>query len=378
MRIGFDAKRLFCNFTGLGNHSRTTIDILTEYYPENDYVLYTPKMRLNDTTRPYLQRNGCRVVQPHGMFRGSLWRTLRLPGECRKDGIDLFHGLSNELPVGIRKSGIPSVVTIHDVAFRTFTDMYHWQDRQIYDLKWRYAVTHADRIIAISECTKRDILRFYDVDESKIDVVYQPVNIGYYETPSQPPRGEEKMLYVGSVNSRKNLLGIIKAMELMPKDVLMPLVIVGGGREYMDECKAYAAAHGMEKWLDWRGSVSNDELPRLYREASLFVYPSFYEGFGLPVVEAMLSGCPVVTSNVSCLPEAAGPYSLLCDPSDPRDIADKMTQALTDTDLRLRMIQGSRRYAMETFHPKVLAQNLMTTYTKIAPYSPSPPAPLPL
>lgn len=365
MRIGFDAKRLFCNFTGLGNHGRTTIDILTEYFPENEYVLYTPKMRLNDTTRPYLKKSGCRVVQPHGVFGGSVWRTLCLPELCRKDEVTLFHGLSNELPVGIRKSGIPSVVTIHDVAFRTFTDMYHWQDRKIYDMKWRYAVTHSDRIIAISECTKRDIIRFYDVDESKIDVVYQPVGVGYYEErPEMAGDSPAYMLYVGSVNSRKNLLGVLKAMELMPRDVLIPLVVVGGGREYMAECKEYAARQGLEKWIDWRGNVPSAELPGLYAEASMFVYPSFYEGFGLPVVEAMLSGCPVVTSNVSCLPEAAGPYSQLCDPSDPSDIADKMTQVLTDTELRKAMIAGSRKYAMETFHPQVLAQNLMKVYNK--------------
>ena len=390
MKIGFDAKRLYNNFTGLGNHSRTTIDILTAEYPENQYFLYTPKLRLNPVTSPYLQKAGCHTVQPHGFLRGGLWRTWGLPSDLKRDGIELFHGLSNELPVGIHRTGIPSVVTIHDVAFRTFTDMYHWADRQIYDLKWRYAVRHADRIIAISECTKRDIIRFYDIDESKIDVVYQPVNVRYYEDPLRPNehlplygeetirqtlpshrggglgeggwKGQSFMLYVGSINSRKNLLGIVKAMQLLPPDLDLPLYIVGDGHEYKREVQNYIAEHGMELRFRWLGGLTHDELQQLYANAQLFVYPSFYEGFGLPVVEAMLSGCPVVSSNVSSLPEAAGPYSLLADPSSPEDIADKMRQVLTDTELRARMITGSRQYAMQTFHPAVLAQRLMEVY----------------
>jgi len=363
MRIGFDAKRLYNNFTGLGNHSRTTIDILTAEYPDNQYFLYTPKLRLNHVTSSYLQKAACHTVQPHGFLRGGLWRTFGLPADLKRDGIDLFHGLSNELPIGIHRTGIPSVVTIHDVAFRTFTDMYHWADRRIYDLKWRYAVTRADRIIAISECTKRDIIRFYGIDESKIDVVYQPVTPRYY-SPIPHTDAPPYMLYVGAVNSRKNLLGIVKAMQLLPPDIDLPLYIVGNGHEYKKEVENYIVSHRLQSRFRWLGGLTHDELHQLYTDARLFIYPSFYEGFGLPVVEAMLSGCPVVTSNVSSLPEAAGPYSLKADPASPEDIADKMLQALTDTELRTRMVTGSLQYAMQTFHPSVLAQRLMGVYQK--------------
>ena len=363
MRIGFDAKRLYNNFTGLGNHSRTTIDILTEAFPENEYLLYTPRFRQSHVTDSYLSKTGCRTILPTGMLRGSLWRTLGLPAALRKEGVELFHGLSNELPVGIRRTGIPSVVTIHDVAFRTFTGMYHWADRQIYDLKWRYAVANADRIIAISECTKRDIVRFYGVDEDKIDVVYQPVTPRYY---SPIPRTDAPpyMLYVGAVNSRKNLLGIVKAMQLLPSDIDLPLYIVGNGHEYKKEVEHYIAAHDLQSRFRWLGGLTHEELHQLYTNAQLFIYPSFYEGFGRPVVEAMLSGCPVVTSNVSSLPEAAGPYSLKADPSSPEDIKEKMLQVLTDSELRARVIKGSRDYAMQTFHPTVLAHRLMDVYAR--------------
>ena len=185
MKLGFDAKRLYNNFTGLGNYSRTAIDILTDEYPDNEYYLYSPKVRLNGVTLPYIGRHHCHTITPKGIMRGSAWRTYGLVSDMKRDGIQLFHGLSNEMPTGLFHSGIASVVTIHDVAFRTFPSMYHWHDRTIYDLKWQYACNHSDRIIAISECTKRDIMEFYNVPEHKIDVVYQPVSPIYY-TPYQP------------------------------------------------------------------------------------------------------------------------------------------------------------------------------------------------
>lgn len=373
MRIGFDAKRLYNNFTGLGNHSRTTIDILTAEFPEHEYYLYTPKLRLNDVTAPYLTKDRCHTIQPRGVVKGSLWRTYGMAKELKRDKIDLFHGLSNEMPTGMFHSGIPTVVTIHDVAFRTFTDMYHWHDRIIYDMKWRYACNNAERIIAISECTKLDVMKFYNVPEHKIDVLYQPVAPIYYR-PLEEIRamsaGDESlpkspyMLYVGSVNSRKNLLGIVKAMELMPKDLQLPLVIIGNGNEYKQKVKEYIAEHGMEKLFIWAECIDHRQLMKLYANAELFVYPSFYEGFGLPVVEAQLCGCPVVTSNVSSLPEAGGPFAQKVAPDSVEDIANKMVNALTDSKLRADMVSGGRDYAFSTFHPKVLAHQLMAIYNK--------------
>lgn len=364
MKLGFDAKRLYNNFTGLGNHSRTTIDILTAEFPDNEYWLYTPKVRLVGATLPYMAKKNCHTVTPKGMMRGGAWRTYGLVNEMKRDGIEVFHGLSNEMPVGLFHSGIASVVTIHDVAFRTFPDMYHWHDRKIYDMKWQYACNHADRIICISECTKQDVLEFYNVPERKVEVVYQPVNPIYY-TPIAKSDSQPYMLYVGSINSRKNLLGVVKAMELMPKDLQMKLVVAGGGGSYKQKVKEYIAQRGMDDLFVWPEMVGTNELQRLYTNAQLFIYPSFYEGFGLPVVEAQLCGCPVVTSNVSSLPEAGGPWAQKADPSSPEDICDKMVKLLTDTELRQQTIEEGRKYAVETFNPQKLARQLMGVYEKV-------------
>ena len=371
MRIAFDAKRLFNNFTGLGNHSRTTVDILTEYHPGNEYLLYTPKIKRNAVTDQYLDKAGCRTILPHGALRGSAWRTFSLAQTAKKDGADIFHGLSNELPTRL---DMPSVVTIHDVAFKTFPDMYHATSRFIYDRKWRHACKVADRIIAISESTKQDIVRFYGVDPDRIDIVYQPVNRIYYTdlTGTCPAslekyvNGKPYMLYVGSINSRKNLLGIVKAMELIPKDLQIPLVVIGDGREYKQKVLEYISAHNLQdRILFSPEKVGTEGLRYLYTNARLLIYPSFYEGFGLPVVEALLSHCPVITSNISSLPEAAGPDSLLVEPSDIRDIADKISKLLTDDSQRQAVTEKGYQYAMDSFSPKVLADRLMGIYKQL-------------
>lgn len=368
MKIGFDAKRLYNNFTGLGNYSRTTIDILTEYVPQHQYFLYTPKVTKNEVTLPYLQSAKCRTCLPEGTMKGSLWRSYGLAGDLQRDEIDLFHGLSNEIPTGLAKRGIPSVVTIHDVAFHTFKDMYRWHDRMIYHQKWKYACRHANHIIAISESTKADIIHFFNVPEEKISVIYQPVNKVYYEENvkiKELKNVNPYMLYVGSVNSRKNLLGIVKAMELLPTDLQIPLTIVGGGGSYKRQVEQYIAEHHMEHLFHWTSAIDSVSLKQLYAQATLFLYPSFYEGFGLPVVEALLSGCPVLTSNTSSLPEAGGPDSLQTDPRNIEEIRDGIVRILTDDSLRKQMIEGGRQYALDKFHPETIAGQLANIYEKM-------------
>lgn len=371
MKIGFDAKRLYNNFTGLGNHSRTTIDLLTEFYPGNEYLLYTPKIKQNAVTAPFREKEGCRTILPKGIIKGGLWRTFRLADAARRDSVDVFHGLSNELPAGL---DIPSVVTIHDVAFKTFPDMYHATDRFTYNLKWRYACRKADSIIAISESTKQDIIRFYDVDPGRIDVVYQPVNRLFYTdykgvcptSLAEHVNSKPYILYVGSINSRKNLLGVVKALELLPKDLQIPVVVIGDGREYKQKVLNYIAGHKLQdKVIFSPEKVGLEGLRYLYSHAQMLVYPSFYEGFGLPVVEALLSDCPVVTSNVSSLPEAAGPHSLLVDPNNIQDISDKMSSILTDSALRSDIITRGYDYAKKQFSPDVLAAQLMNIYSEL-------------
>ncbi|MCB0636250.1 MAG: glycosyltransferase family 4 protein, partial [Lewinella sp.] len=256
-RIGFDAKRLFNNFTGLGNYSRTLLKNLADYYPDNAYFLYTPKVQRNDETHYFLNSPMYSVREPKTGQR-LLWRSRRILNALRSDRIDLYHGLSHELPLGITSSGIPAIVTIHDLIFKHYPEQYGLLDRQLYDFKFRYACERADHIIAISESTRQDIIKFYDIPPEKITVIYQSCHERFIQERSQKTIDSvlykhdlpsDYFLYVGSLIPRKNLLGIVKAMSLLPPDLRLPLVIIGNGPAYKTKVVQYAKAQGLESHL---------------------------------------------------------------------------------------------------------------------------------
>ncbi|MCF0183387.1 MAG: glycosyltransferase family 4 protein [Bacteroidaceae bacterium] len=365
MVIGYDAKRVFRNFTGLGNYCRSTLDMLERYHPELVQRLYSPSLGGEDVRTERFRE---RAITPQGLLRGGLWRTMVMGREASRT-CDLFHGLSHELPMRL---DIPSVVTMHDVAFRTFTEMYSAIDRRIYDLKWAYACRHASHIIAISESTRRDVQRFYGVADDRISVVYQPVHPSYYADPLPRlprPEGvpEQYNLYVGSINSRKNLLGIAQAMERIPEDRRLPLVVVGNGGEYRRRVQTFIAEKQMERWFVFLGNVGETErLQALYQHARTFIYPSHYEGMGLPVIEAQLCGCPVITSDVSSLPEAGGDAAILVTSTDTDALATAIERVATDDSLAAEMALQGRSRCMRLFHPAALAEQLNDIYTHVA------------
>ena len=176
MIIGFDAKRANANFTGLGNYSRFMVDTMATYGDEHKYRMYIPKQCKNASYDSLLKHKNVSSILPRSSvmkrFR-ALWRTFFIKRGLLQDGVQLYHGLSNELPVGIHRTGIRSVVTIHDLIFLRYPQYYHRLDRIIYNRKFNYACRKADRIVAVSECTKRDIVKFYGISPEKIDVVYQ-------------------------------------------------------------------------------------------------------------------------------------------------------------------------------------------------------------
>ena len=175
--IGFDAKRIVSNTTGLGSYGRTLINALAEAdHTGCDFRLYAPDSGRDDLRRQVINSERIRFVYPRNAtlrITKDLWRQRGIVGDLKKDGVDLFHGLSGELPAGIRKSGIRSIVTIHDLIFMRHPEYYKWIDALLYARKFRRTCREADRIIAISECTKRDIVQLGGVDPDKIDVIYQ-------------------------------------------------------------------------------------------------------------------------------------------------------------------------------------------------------------
>lgn len=370
-RIGFDAKRLFNNFTGLGNYSRTLLRNLATYYPEEDYHLFTPSIKRNEQTA-YFQDSPMFSVHQPSRYQKMLWRSFRIKQTLKRHKLDLYHGLSHEIPYGMPQTGIPAVVTIHDLIFQHYPDQYGMWDRKVYDAKFRYACKNSEKIIAISESTKQDILRYYDIAPEKVAVIYQSCHEGFMVSKTAKVKQQlvekyqlptEYMLYVGSLIERKNLLGILDAMRQLPKDMRLPLVIVGQGEPYRQRVLDFARRHDLLPLLHFIQPIFS-ELPALYQQAALFLYPSYAEGFGIPILEALYSETPVITSNISSLPEAAGPGGYLVDPADSTQIAVGITKLLTDTTHREELVKAGYTYAKQ-FNGEQLTKDLMKVYKQV-------------
>src|SRR6476646_3294199 len=254
MRIGFEAKRAFKNFTGLGNYARSVIQILATQHPENLYFIYTPDKVKNDRTKFLFELPNTIIRSTPLKFLKSYWRSKGVVKDLIKDGVEIYHGLSHELPSGLKAAGIKSVVTIHDLIYLRYPHYFKWLDRKIYDAKFRSACKSADQIIAISEQTKRDLIHFFKIDELKIEVVYQGCDPIFYATESQTKLDELKSRYqlpdkfllcVGTIENRKNQLLILKALQNLPDAI--HLVLVGKKTPYQDILENFITLHRLEK-----------------------------------------------------------------------------------------------------------------------------------
>ncbi len=375
MKIGFDAKRAYQNYTGLGNYSRDLLKNLLEYNPNHQYLLYTPRITQNPSLKFLQNHSNVELITPQTQldktFKG-LWRSVNLEKTLVKDGVDIFHGLSNEIPRRGNDNKIKYVVTIHDLIFKRYPRNYKAIDRRIYNTKFKYACKNADRIIAISEQTKKDIVSFYEVDPDKIDIVYQTCHQNFKKEYSEEVKKhiksrfelpEKFILNVGTIETRKNLFGILQATQHMKND--LPIVVVGRKTKYYNFLKVQMQKLKIdpERFIFLK-NVSIEELPAIYQLASVFVYPSFFEGFGIPLIEALHSKVPTVTTKGYCFEEAAGPDSKYIDPNDPEDIAQAIDQILENEEMANLMRSKGKDY-VKKFEPEILTQQLVDVYNKL-------------
>jgi glycosyltransferase involved in cell wall biosynthesis len=373
MNIGFDAKRAVQNNTGLGNYSRFVIESLSKYYPDNTYFLFAPRKKANSHLKTLISRTNVTFIFPSGISKAlsSLWRIFGSKKNIRKNGVEIFHGLSNELPINIRSAGVKMVVTVHDLIFVRYPHYYRWIDRKIYFWKFRRTCLKADMIIAVSECTKRDIVSFFRIAEEKIKVVYQNCHPDFRCPVSEEKRVQiaEKyhlpkrfILYVGSIERRKNLLLAVKALSRIAEEI--HLVAIGKSTPYQLEIEKYAHEAGLESRLHIKNNFPFEDLPAVYQQASVFVYPSFFEGFGIPVIEALSCSVPVVAATGSCLEEAGGPDSVYVDPLDDAALAAKIMEILENKDLAKTMAERGLEY-LKRFDSRRIAGEIMEIYRKL-------------
>lgn len=371
MNIGYDAKRLFSNHTGLGNYSRSLVQLMQHNFPEEQYHLFTPRKEKRAATRAFFDSKKFHIHESKSRIK-SYWRSFSITKDLAATGIDIYHGLSNELPYNLAQKNIKSVVTIHDLIFKIYPETYSISERLVYEKKFRNACNNADRIIAISQNTKNDIIRFYNIDPEKITVVYQSCEATFYTLKDAGTVADDLQKYklpsqyflsLGSVEERKNLKLTIRAYSQLAGKTIIPLVIVGKGSSYKSECKNMIATLGLESQFIWLDTLDdNSHLQSIIQNATALIYPSFYEGFGLPIAEALLSKTPVIAANTSSLREAGGPQSIYINPNNVAELASAMLQLIDNPNLQNEMAESGYQYAQTTFAPKHLSGQMHKIY----------------
>lgn len=366
--IGYDAKRIFYNFSGLGNYSRNLLAALSKRFPENTYYLFTAK-----TKNRYLMDNEGQfsIVEPtRAIYKriGSVWRGLFMTSDIKRLKPDIFHGLSQELPVGIQKTGVCTIITVHDLIFMRYPEFYSKIDAKIYYWKLKYACRVADKIVAISEQTKRDIVNFLNVSPDKVSVIHQGCNSYFWNSFSKESEEETKtkytlperyLLYVGTIEERKNLLGLIKGMNIAK--VPIPLIVIGRKTDtYYKKVLNYIASNNMNNVVFLEGILST-ELPVIYNNAECFIYPSFFEGFGIPILEALVCGTPVIAGKGGCFAEAGGPGSIYVDQYNSEMIGEAILQVINNKELRDKMIIAGKEFS-NNFREEYIAEAYMQLY----------------
>lgn len=383
MNIGFDAKRAYHNNTGLGVYSRVLLDLLAKHYPQNEYYLFNPR----PGKRYHPAAGNIHQVLPQKTFHKllkSAWRSKWVIKDLQKLKIDLYHGLSHEIPIGIEKTGIASIVTMHDMFPELYPQNFKPIDLKIYRAKTRNACENATRILAISEETRKHIIEIYHIDPSKISVIYQSYDPLFDVVESEQRKSivrekyklpDEYLLHVGTIIERKNLLNICKAINLIRDEINIPLIVIGRGDEYKEKVKAYVAENRLENHVIFLSDklsaegkdpfVAIEDMPAIYQSAKAFIYPSFYEGFGIPVAEGLASGVPVITSKISCLPEAGGDAAYYVDPERYNEMAEGFRKIYSDPQLVQAMKEKGFEH-IKKFSQEAYVKNVMNLYLNVA------------
>ena len=344
MRIAIDARKL--RDFGIGTYVRNLLRQLARQEDAHHYVVLCREQDCDwiDDLGPRFRA----VIETAGNY--SVAEQFAIPIDLRRESAELFHAPHYVLPP---LTPCRSVVTIHDCIHLRFPQYLPSKLGYAYARAQMWTATHrAGRVITVSEASKRDILRYFRVPESQIDVIYNAIDERFWQEPSEEEIGRVReryrldnpfVLYAANIKPHKNLERLIEAFHLLrqnsPQLKDVQLLIIG------DEISKYATLrravhrHKLHKHVRFFGFVPDQTLAALYRLANVFVFPSLYEGFGLPPLEAMASGTPVITSNVSSLPEVVGQAALMIDPYEPSAIADAMYRVLTDAPLRAELIQ---------------------------------------
>jgi glycosyltransferase involved in cell wall biosynthesis len=353
-RFGF-LKSGFPNRVGSGEFCYQLLVNFKRIDYKNEYQIFLP-------TKPSLDlppENDRWKYKVHIAKR--MWTLVGLSKILRNEKIDVFFSPTHYLPLSCTRN---SVIAIFDLSYLRFPKMYNKKDLVKLKVWGGISVRKAKRIVTISESSRNDIIEAYGVKPEKVRVVYPGIKPTLPSRMSLEDMNEafgikgKYILFVGTLQPRKNIAKLIEAFSDL-NDKEMSLVIVGKKGWQYDQIMGAPKKFGVEERVKFLEKVSDEDLPSLYKHAEFFILPSLYEGFGLPVLEAMSYGCPVITSNISSLPEAGGDAALYVDPKDVKDITEKMNRLLEDDKLRRELSEKGKeqikKFSWEKSAKEVLA-----------------------
>ena len=350
MRVAIDARKL--HDFGIGTYIRNLLRHLARIDRDTEYVLLCSEADLNVPAQ--LGDNFRAVHEPSPNY--SIREQIHVPWMLFREKPDVFHAPHYVLPPAVP---CPSVVTIHDCIHLRFTQYLPNRFAHAYARASMWAaVKRSERILTVSEASKRDILHYFNVRPDKIVVVPNALDQRFTTTPNEADiaRVRERyqidhqfVLYAGNIKPHKNLVRLIEAFEGLRRDGFedLKLLIIGDEISKWPALRHAVHKHKLHKHVRFLGFLTDETLAALYRLAAVFVFPSLYEGFGLPPLEAMASGTPVVTSNLSSLPEVVGDAAVLVDPYDALDIKEGIKRVLTDPALRAELVRKGLARARE-------------------------------
>lgn len=373
--IGFDAKHANRGNTKQSSYARFVIDALSNACPKSAYFrMYIEKSEPHSDYEALAERANVESMEPDGVFWRKcswLWRMWHIGRDMERGDVDLYHALAGLVPYGLERRNIRTVVTIHNLEFlrlrRLYNPIYNFYRRAIMLSSMR----RADRIIAASECVKRDLERYLHIDSDKIDVIYGGCHSRFSEpvTEAEMVRVRERynlpnryLLVAGRHNARKNLNHIIETLPQM--DANVDIVIVGRGTEQTANLVRRMKALGVEKRVRLLYGVADADMPAIYKGATAYLMLSLYEGFSTTIVEALTVGVPVIAARGSSLEEVGGPDSLYVGSDDRKGLLEAIKRILESEELRASMIERGREYA-QRFRPEVVAYNLLNCYRRI-------------
>jgi glycosyltransferase involved in cell wall biosynthesis len=310
------------------------------------------------------RESGPQTISP---TRRILWEQTRLPRQLRQLQPDLLHGMAYAVPVGW--SG-PSVVTVYDLSFLLFPETFKLANRIYLTAATRATARRARRVLTISEHARRDIVRLLNVPVECVDVTYPAVEDRYRRLPEDEveafrmARGlpEAYVFTLGTLEPRKNLVGLLEAYSRLSKP-RPPLYVAGGSGWHVSPIFDMLRQLDLVDEVHFLGFVPEDELPLWYNAARLFAFPSLYEGFGLPVLEAMACGAPVITSTAASLPEVSGKAAVLVPPQDTDRIAQELARVLDDPQLRIEL-RAAGRIQASRFSWRAMTDQTVASYMR--------------